>query len=176
MSTRQSSDARREELVEAAMTAFAQSGLHGTAVRTVTDAVGVTQPYAFSLFGTKKGLYLATIERCFDRIEATFRRAAKAAPKSKRLKAMGLAYGELLMDRDTLQFQLQAYAAAGDPEVKAVVSKRYQELYELVQKLGGVGPKQAREFMETGMLCNLAVTLDLYDLLPDKLRAAIDPS
>jgi hypothetical protein len=23
------------------------------------------------------------------------------------------------------------------------------------------------------MLCNLAVTLDLYDLLPDKLRAAI---
>jgi AcrR family transcriptional regulator len=173
MSRRQSSDARREALIEAAMTAFAQSGLHGTAVRTVTDAVGVTQPYAFSLFGTKKGLYLAAIERCFDRVEETFRRAAKGAPKGKKLKAMGLAYGELLMDRDILQFQLQAYAAAGDPEVKAVVSKRYQELYELVQKLGGVGPKQAREFMATGMLCNLAVTLDLYDLLPDKLRAAI---
>ncbi len=158
------------------MTAFAQSGLHGTAVRTVTDAVGVTQPYAFSLFGTKKGLYLATIERCFDRVEETFRQAAKGAPKDKRLKAMGLAYAELLEDRDVLQFQLQAYAAAGDPEVKAVVSKRYQELFELVQKLGGVGPKRARDFMATGMLCNLAVTLDLYDLLPDKLREAINLS
>lgn len=158
------------------MTAFAQSGLHGTAVRTVTDAVGVTQPYAFSLFGTKKGLYLATIERCFDRVEETFRQAAKGAPKGKKLKAMGLAYAELLEDRDVLQFQLQAYAAAGDPEVKAVVSRRYQELFELVQKLGGVGPGRARDFMATGMLCNLAVTLDLYDLLPDKLREAVNLS
>jgi hypothetical protein len=89
---------------------------------------------------------------------------------------MGRAYIELLKDRDILQFQLQAYAASGDPEVKATVSRRYQELFELVQKLAGVGPDRAREFLATGMLCNLAVTLDLYDLLPDKLRAATDPS
>jgi AcrR family transcriptional regulator len=170
MSIRQSSDARREALVEAAMTAFARSGLHGTAVKAVTDAVGVTQPYAFSLFGTKKGLYLATIERCFDRVAETFRTAAAQAPADERIPAMGHAYTRLLEDRDTLLFQLQAYAAAGDPEVREVVARRYKELFEMVQELGGVGPEEARDFMATGMLCNLAVTLDLDELVPDKIK------
>jgi AcrR family transcriptional regulator len=176
MSTRQTSDARRDALVEAAMTAFARSGLHGTAVKAVTDAVGVTQPYAFSLFGTKMGLYLAAIERCFDRVEELFRTAAESAPRGQTLLAMGLAYAELLKDRDILQFQLQAYASAGDSEVKATVSRRYQELFELVQELAEVGPEEARGFMATGMLCNLAVTLDLDELLPDRLRAALESS
>jgi AcrR family transcriptional regulator len=176
MSTRQSSDARRDALVEAAMSAFARSGLHGTAVKAVTDAVGVTQPYAFSLFGTKMGLYLAAIERCFDKVEALFRGAAETAPKGQKLPAMGLSYAELLKDRDILQFQLQAYAASGDPEVEAAVSRRYHGLFELVQELADVGPGKAREFMATGMLCNLAVMLDLDDLLPDRLRAAMNSS
>jgi AcrR family transcriptional regulator len=174
MNLRQTSDARREALVEAAMAAFARSGLHGTAVKAVTDAVGVTQPYAFSLFKTKKDLFLATVERCFDRVEDSFRTAAAAAPDGQRLSAMGHAYARLLEDRDTLQFQLQAFAAAGDPDVRAVVSRRYRELFELVCDLGGVGAEDARDFMATGMLCNLAVTLDLGELVPDKLRHVID--
>jgi AcrR family transcriptional regulator len=174
MSSRQSSDARREALVEAAMAAFARSGLHGTAVKAVTDAVGVTQPYAFSLFGTKKGLFLAAIERCFDRVADTFRAAAAHASQEERLSAMGAAYTGLLKDRDTLQFQLQAYAASGDDEVREVVARRYRELFELVQELAGVAPDDARAFMATGMLCNLAVTLDLPELVPEKLRPTLD--
>jgi AcrR family transcriptional regulator len=170
MSTRQTSDARREALVSAAMSAFARSGLHGTAVKAVTDAVGVTQPYAFSLFGTKKGLFLATIEYCFDRVVDTFRSAAAKAPEGERLPAMGLAYADLLEDRDTLQFQLQAYAASGDEEVREVVSRRYHELFELVRELSGADEEKARAFMATGMLCNVAVTLELTELVPEKFR------
>jgi AcrR family transcriptional regulator len=170
MTTRQTSDARREALVAAAMSAFARSGLHGTAVKAVTDAVGVTQPYAFSLFGTKKGLFLATVEYCFDRVVDTFRTAAAKAPEGERLAAMGTAYADLLEDRDTLLFQLQAYAASGDDEVREVVSRRYHELYELVQELAGVDDDQTRAFLATGMLCNLAVTLNLTELVPEKFR------
>lgn len=170
MTTRQTSDARREALVAAAMSAFARSGLHGTAVKAVTDAVGVTQPYAFSLFGTKKGLFLATIEYCFDRVVDTFEAAAAKAPEGERLGAMGTAYADLLEDRDTLLFQLQAYAASGDDEVREVVSRRYHELYELVQELSGVDDDQTRAFLATGMLCNLAVTLNLTELVPEKFR------
>src|SRR5262245_9632630 len=172
MSTRQSSDARREALVEAAMSAFARTGLHGTPVRTVTDAVGVTQSYAFSLFGTKKGLYLATIERCFDRVAETFRAAAESAPKDREVEAMGRAYGALLRERATLQFQLQAYASSGDPEVGAVVVRRCRELFELVQELGRVGPDEARAFLQTGTLLNVVVTLDLDELVQDDLLDA----
>lgn len=122
------------------------------------------------MFGTKKGLYLAAIERCFDRVAETFRAAAADAPEGERLPAMGHAYTVLLADRDILQFQLQAYAASGDPEVKAVVARRYAELFDLVQELAGVAPDHARAFMATGMLCNLAVMLDLEVLLPDKFK------
>lgn len=167
---RQTSDARREALVQAALVAFARSGLHGTAVSEVTSAVGITQPYAFSLFKTKKGLFLAAIEACFDRVADAFRRAAETAPPADRLPAMGHAYTELLADRDTLQFQLQCYAASGDDEVRATVARRYHALFELVQELAGVDEEQARTFMATGMLCNVAVTLNLDDLVPLKLR------
>jgi AcrR family transcriptional regulator len=167
--SRHRSDARRGALVEAAIGAFARSGLYGTPVKAVTDAVGVTQSYAFSLFGTKKGLYLATIERCFDRVAETLRMAAETAPKDRELQAMAHAYVVLLRDGDTLQFQLQAYASAGDREVKAIVARRYRELFELVQELGGVGPDEARAFMATGMLRSLVVTLDLDKLVPELL-------
>src|SRR3954469_24731567 len=109
---RTSAAGRRDELVRAAVPAFAEGGLHGTAVSTITDAVGVTQPYAFGLFKTKKGLFLAAVEHGFDRVEETFRAAAAAVPaREERVAAMGHAYLGLLEDRALLRLQLQAYAA-----------------------------------------------------------------
>src|ERR671936_1306549 len=93
---RQTASARREALIDAAVEHFAQTGLHGTAVSAITDEVGITQPYAFSLFGTKKGLFLAAVERGCDRIEETFRAAAANAGEEGPLAAMGAAYGELM--------------------------------------------------------------------------------
>src|SRR5690349_12635161 len=96
---RMSAADRREALIRAAVPAFADSGLTGTAVSAITEVVGVTQPYAFSLFKTKKGLFLAAVEHGFDRVEQTFRAAAESAPAGERLEAMGQAYVGLLDDR-----------------------------------------------------------------------------
>src|SRR5919198_5776957 len=89
---RQTASARREALIDAAVEHFAQTGLHGTAVSAITDQVGITQPYAFSLFGTKKGLFLAAVERSFDRIEETFRAAAAGAEPGGEFDAMKESY------------------------------------------------------------------------------------
>ena len=126
--TRQTAPERREALVEAAVEHFARTGLHGTAVSAITDQVGITQPYAFSLFGTKKGLFLAAVERGCDRIDETFRAAAADAGEDGPLAAMGAAYGELLSDRSLLLIQLQGYAACGDDEVRDVVRRGYAQL------------------------------------------------
>src|SRR5215207_6597387 len=111
---RQSAAQRRSALIEAAVHAFAQTGLHGTAVSAITTAVGITQPYAFSLFGTKKELFLAAVEHGFDRTEQVFRDAVQGTEPAQRLEAMGRAYVGLLADRDVILLQLQAYAACGD--------------------------------------------------------------
>jgi AcrR family transcriptional regulator len=162
---RQTASARRDALIDAAVEHFAQTGLHGTAVSAITDDVGITQPYAFSLFGTKKGLFLAAVERGFDRVEETFRAAAAAAGKEGAFDAMKESYGGVVTDRSSLLLQLQAYAASGDDDVREVVRRRYAQLYELVRDLSGASRDELVHFFAVGMLINVAAALDLPDLL-----------
>lgn len=161
---RQTAAARREALVDAAVEQFALTGLHGTAVSAITDAVGITQPYAFSLFGTKKGLFLAAVERGFDRVEDVFRAAAASDPDDP-FQAMKESYGAVLADRSLLLMQLQSYAASGDDEVRDLVRRRYAQLYELVRELSGAPQEELTQFFASGMLLNVAAALDLPNLL-----------
>src|SRR5579862_2895317 len=93
---------RRDALVEAAVHEFAHGGLHGTPVDRIARRVGVAQPYVFSLFANKRELFLAAVERCFDRVGDMFSRAAvefdpaTAPPDVDLFMAMGNAYTELL--------------------------------------------------------------------------------
>src|SRR5438270_14086869 len=86
---------RRDALIEAAVHEFAHGGLHGTPVDRIARRVGVAQPYVFSLFASKRDLFLAAVERCFDVVAETFTRAGEefdpaiAAPDADGLKAMG---------------------------------------------------------------------------------------
>jgi len=54
---------RRAELIDAAVVEFAHGGLHGAPVERIARRVGVAQPYVFSLFGSKRELFLAAVER-----------------------------------------------------------------------------------------------------------------
>src|SRR3984885_15594044 len=69
---------RRDALVEAAVHEFAQTGLHGTPVDRIARRVGVAQPYVFSLFANKRELFLAAVERGFERVLDIFEAAAAA--------------------------------------------------------------------------------------------------
>jgi AcrR family transcriptional regulator len=86
---------RRDALIEAAVHEFAQGGLHGTPVDKIARKVGVAQPYVFALFGSKRELFLAAVERCFEVTAATMTAAAEqfdaasAEPDMDVLRAMG---------------------------------------------------------------------------------------
>src|SRR5579884_3038892 len=67
---------RRDALIEAAIHEFAHGGLHGTPVDRVARRVGVAQPYVFNLFGSKRDLFLAAVERGFQRVAELFSDAA----------------------------------------------------------------------------------------------------
>ncbi len=136
---------RREELISAAVHEFAKGGLRGTAVDRIARRVGVAQPYVFSLFPSKRELFIAALERSFERISETFRFAAAEyheglAPEDceDTLQAMGLAYRKLLeSDRDYLMLQHQCYAACDDEVVRARVRHRFAQLVELARELSG---------------------------------------
>src|SRR5580693_6075808 len=67
---------RRELVLEAAMADFAVGGLAGTSTEDVARRAGISQPYLFRLFPTKKALFVALVERCFQRVRDTFTDAA----------------------------------------------------------------------------------------------------
>jgi AcrR family transcriptional regulator len=162
--TRRSAEERRRELVEIAISHFAQHGYNGTSTDQIARDAGISQPYLFRLFGTKRDLFLACHAAMHDRIADTFRTAAAGVPQPERMKAMGDAYTGLLADRPVLLFQMQSYAAASDPEIRAQVRDCYATLVSLVEELTGASPAELWAFFSTGMLLNVIAALDLDTL------------
>jgi AcrR family transcriptional regulator len=180
---------RREELIAAAVHEFAHGGLHGTPVERIARRVGVAQPYVFSLFPSKRELFLAALERGFERVAETFQQAAADYAESRApaecgdaLEAMGHAYkGLLASDRDYLMLQHQSYAACDDELVRACVRRRYAELVELARELSHADAERIDDFFRHGMALNVAAALGVEDLsvgcawVADELRASARP-
>ena len=159
--TRKSAGERREEIVGAAIRHFAVGGYAGTSTEAIARDAGISQPYLFRLFGTKRELFLACHNVCHRRVIETFRAAAEDAPLEERVERMGTAYVELLRDRTMLLFQMQAYAAAGDPEIQAQVRDRYGALIREVATLTAADAETLGRFFGTGMLLTVLAALDL---------------
>jgi len=70
VSSRMTAHERRTSVLAAAITEFARSGYAGTSTEAVASRAGISQPYLFRLFGTKKDLFVATYELVSDRIIA----------------------------------------------------------------------------------------------------------
>ena len=162
---------RRDALIEAAVREFAHSGLYGTPVDRIAHRVGVAQPYVFSLFGGKRELFLAAVERCFAEVEALFAQAAAAydpalaEPDTDMLTAMGHAYVEMLGSRrELLMLQHQAYAACDEPEIRTSVRRCYAHLVERVRDLSGLDSERLDEFFRYGMWLNVAAAMGVEDL------------
>lgn len=160
--TRHTAEERREAIVEAAMLEFADTGLAGTSTETIARRVGISQPYLFRLFGTKKELFLIAVERCFAETMDTFRDAARGASGTEdALQKMGDAYFELISDRSKLRMQMQAYAACDDPDVQRVVQRGFGELTGLILGISGASAEVVAHFMAKGMLLNVMASMDV---------------
>src|SRR2546425_11216375 len=105
--TRLSAAERRESILDAAMVEFAERGLDGASTEAIARRAGISQPYVFRLFGTKKELFMATVARCLRETLEMFQRAAEGKRGHEALTAIGKAYGEeLLGDRVRLRSQM----------------------------------------------------------------------
>ncbi len=160
---RSTAEERREEILCAAIEEFARFGLYGTSVDAIAQRVGISQPYIFRLFGTKKDLFIAAALRVCQRIQKAFDDAARAHP-DQALIAMGQAYKPLLSSRAELLVLLQAFAASEDPEVKRRVGTRYAELWEFVARTSGATAEQVRDFFAAGMGMTVGAALGLERL------------
>ena len=160
---RMSAADRRTEIVEIALGHFAAGGYHGTSTEAIAAEAGISQPYLFRLFRTKRDLFLACCAACHDGVLATFTDAAEGVAREERFPAMGRAYVEMLEDRRLLLFQMQQYAASSDPVVQARVRQNYLDLFAAVKRLTDASDEEVWDFFGKGMLLNVVASLDLPD-------------
>ncbi len=161
--TRQTADERREAVLAAAAREFARKGLHGASTDVIAKEAGISQPYLFRLFGTKKELYLATAARRMEETYQAFERASRGKTGENALLAMGDAYRQLIEDRERLQLMLQCFAAAEDPEIRAELRRVWRDLHALVERVSDGTPEEISVFFAKGMLLNVLNAMQLVE-------------
>jgi AcrR family transcriptional regulator len=159
---RSSSEERREQLIDAAVTEFAANGFNGTSTTAIAKRAGISQPYVYALFPNKHELFLAANAEVKERIRGAFAEAARGLETpEERLEAMGNAYIELLANREEIMFQHQANAAAGDPALREPIRREFIRLFDDVMRLSGASEEEVWNFIAHGMFLNVIAALDL---------------
>ena len=182
VSTRQTADERRTAVLAAAISEFARSGYAGTSTEAIATRAGISQPYLFRLFGTKKDLFVATYDLVGDRIINELTRASEGLEGEEAKEAMGTAYVELMQDPELLQVQLHGFAAApGDPDIARSCRRTFEVLQQLVCERAHLSDEEVRDFFAMGMLINVMAAIDLLSVsdhwaqslcpVPEKVQA-----
>ena len=158
---RQTADQRRVAVLEAARGEFARHGLRGASTDSIARLAGISQPYLFRLFGSKKELFLAVNDACFAETLDVFREAASGKSGEDALRAIGDAYRGLIeSDRTMLQGQLQSYAASVEEEdVRESTARGYGRLVDYVETVSGADRQTIAMFFATGMLMNVLAAM-----------------
>ena len=162
--TRLTAEERRQEIIQAAVARFGKTGLYGTSTDAIARDVGVSQPYLFRLFGTKKELFIESVRWAFDHTVERFRAAGEAATDNHdAFRRIGLEYEQLISDRRYLGIQLQAYAATDDPDIRDVVQEGFGNLVTEIIRHTQATPEQLAAFLGRGMLMNVASSMGVLE-------------
>ncbi len=99
-------------MLRAAGEAFARSGFHDASMDAIAEAAGISKPMLYNYFGSKQGLYAASIQRSGSALLTSMREAdSRHAPAAQRLRAGLLAFltyaeehraGWTILHRETL--------------------------------------------------------------------------
>jgi AcrR family transcriptional regulator len=164
MATRLTATERKDDLLDAALIEFAERGYEGTSTEDIARRAGISQPYLFRLFGTKKELFKASVARCFRETLEMFQRAAEGRRGEDALMAIGEGYRDLLEnDRTRLRLQMQAYSACDDPEICEVARNGYGDLVAYAQRVSGLEAEEISTFFAKGMLMNVLAAMQVMD-------------
>ncbi|MBB6731385.1 TetR/AcrR family transcriptional regulator [Cohnella zeiphila] len=158
---------RKDQILDAAATLFANNGFYKTTTAMVAAEVGVTQPYVFHFFKTKEELYLAVLERAVGRLIEAFR--AVEAPPEKLIERMGKAFNVLMeTHRDEILLCMHSFATP-EPDVRTYVRGKFETIHGFVSRrfesAGIPNPDlQATLFIGCGMVISMGEVLELPQL------------
>ncbi|TCB90734.1 TetR/AcrR family transcriptional regulator [Micromonospora zingiberis] len=163
---------RRADAVDIGMRVFADHGLTTASVQQVADQMGVSQPYVFRLFGSKREFFLACLDEMEARIRQVLRQTAVECPDDP-LPAMRAGFRALIADGVVTGLWLQACAAArSDEAVAARCRALIGGILDEAEQLSTAGPQELRGTLALGALVVMLQALGMD--LSEGSQAAID--
>lgn len=63
---------RKDDILEAGLEVFADKGYYNTTTALIAEKAGISQPYVFKFFKTKEELFVAALDRAYERILQAF--------------------------------------------------------------------------------------------------------
>lgn len=173
--TRLTAAERKSAVLDAALIEFAEKGYVATSTEDIAARAGISQPYLFRLFGTKKDLYVAAVSRCFRETLELFQRAAEGLRGEDALRAIGTAYmDQLANDRIWLRAQMHAYSASDDPEIREAVRAGFGDLVAYVRRVSDADWTEIWHFFATGMFLNVLASMHVNDRPEPWMRELLD--
>ncbi|WP_431220502.1 TetR/AcrR family transcriptional regulator [Leifsonia xyli] len=173
--TLSTADDRREAVLDSAIAVFAASGYLGTPIASIAAHADISPAYVFKLFPGKESLFVAALERCFERIEWALEAGARTqgdGTPAEILDAMGQAYADLIADRSLLMLQVHAQSASDVPAIQAALRQGLARITRFVTERSGADGEAVQHFIAWGQLCHLIVTAGLDDI-PDAWARAL---
>jgi TetR/AcrR family transcriptional regulator len=167
---RMSGAERREQILDAAVEEFAAHGYEATTTADIAARAGISQPYVYRFFPTKRELYIAVIDRCVARILNDWE-SAVPKPGESRLDTLGRTYVEAIpARRSELMVKFGAYGASHDAEIAAAMRHHLARLYRYVahqaERDGSETPYfDAVQFIARGFFINASMVVGLESAL-----------
>lgn len=138
-----------------------------TTTALIAEKAGISQPYVFRFFPTKEELFIAVLNRAFDRILQTFKNV-KSSPEQLG-NDMVKAYEELSVQYPN-EIALQVIGIGITEEaIRAAAKEGLSRIRSYVLKefnAAGIpdAEKNVTIFIAMGMMCNISYFLDLPEL------------
>lgn len=152
---------RREAILVAAIEEFGERGFFGTSTEDIARRAGISQPYLFRLFGTKKDLFMAACARCSGEMLGVLQAATDGKSRDAAIDAVEHAFVRTLLSRRSwLCAQLHAFAAASnDPEIRGVVRQGCRDLVRELEHVAG--SEGAAQLLAAGGFAIVVAALEL---------------
>jgi len=147
---------RREQVLGAAMRAFARTGYHGTSTTEIAREAGISQGYVLHLFDTKEELFLAVLRRAGEVILAQMRGIEL---ESFALDRFTERFGRTVLDETVMLVLLQGFTASSVPAVGAYVRSLLADMYQTLVEEAGATPEEARDYLARGLLINAVLAM-----------------
>lgn len=168
---RQTAEERRHDVILAAIQEFATFGYHGGSTERIAKAAGISQPYVLRLFGTKKSLFIAALERVCDDIVEAWDQSLQDYLKSDagpdtpaaRIAALRTPFLRFVEDVIEVRLVLQASAASEDTEIRHALKRGMARMFNWVREATGESYEVVQTFWAHGMMLMIAASIRALD-------------